>query len=153
MAKIEYLIIHCTATPEGREVTSQDIRNWHTLPPPLGRGWSVVGYTDMIHLNGSVERLVMNNEDANVDQWEITNGVSGINFKSRHIVYVGGLSKDANTAKDTRTPQQLESLKKYVIDFHKQFPDVKIKGHNEFAAKSCPSFSVQTWLLTIGIKQ
>ncbi len=42
-----------------------------------GRGWKQVGYTDLFHLNGGVERLVNNNEDANVDPWEVTNGASG----------------------------------------------------------------------------
>ncbi|RHB24096.1 lysozyme, partial [Bacteroides stercoris] len=32
MAKLKYLVIHCTATPEGREVSSADIRKWHTSP-------------------------------------------------------------------------------------------------------------------------
>lgn len=43
-----------------------------------GRGWKQVGYTDLFHLNGGVERLVDNNEDANVDPWEITNGAAGL---------------------------------------------------------------------------
>ena len=55
-----------------------------------------VGYTDLFHLNGGVERLVNNNEDANVDPWEVTNGVAGYNSVSRHIVYAGGCAKDGN---------------------------------------------------------
>ena len=75
MAKLKYLVIHCTATPEGREVSSADIRKWHTSPVAQGgRGWKQVGYTDLFHLNGGVERLVENNEDAQVDPWEVTNG-------------------------------------------------------------------------------
>ena len=27
--KLEYLVIHCTATPEGREITKKDIEQWH----------------------------------------------------------------------------------------------------------------------------
>jgi N-acetylmuramoyl-L-alanine amidase len=73
MAKLKYLVIHCTATPEGREVSSADIRKWHTSPVAQGgRGWKQVGYTDLFHLNGGVERLVENNEDAQVDPWEAT---------------------------------------------------------------------------------
>ena len=79
MAKLKYLVIHCTATPEGREVSAADIRRWHTSPAPAGRGWKQVGYTDLFHLDGRVERLVANNEDANVDPWEITNGAAGYN--------------------------------------------------------------------------
>lgn len=89
MGKLKYLVLHCTATPEGREVTADEIRRWHTSAPPVGRGWKQVGYTDMIHLDGRVERLVDNNEDAQVDSWEITNGAKGYNTTARHVVYVG----------------------------------------------------------------
>ena len=30
--KLQYLVIHCTDTPAGREVTSDEIRHWHTDP-------------------------------------------------------------------------------------------------------------------------
>ena len=154
MAQLQYLVIHCTATPEGRAVSSDEIRRWHTAPASQGgRGWKQVGYTDMIHLDGRVERLVQNNEDANVDPWEVTNGAVGYNQISRHVVYVGGVSKDGKTAKDTRTPQQLEAMKRYIFDFHARHPKVRIIGHNEVAKKACPSFNVQQWLRTIGINQ
>lgn len=152
MAKLKYLVIHCTATPEGREVSAADIRRWHTSPAPAGRGWKQVGYTDLFHLDGRVERLVANNEDANVDPWEITNGAAGYNSISRHIVYAGGCDASMNP-KDTRTAEQKEALKKYVLDFHTRHPSVKIVGHNQLAAKACPSFNVAAWLLEIGIKQ
>jgi len=151
---LKYLVIHCTATPEGREVTSSDIRKWHTDPVSKGgRGWSQVGYTDLVHLDGKVERLVQNNEDAYVDGWEVTNGATGYNSVSRHIVYAGGVAKDGKTPKDTRTPGQLNAMENYVKDFHRRFPDVKIIGHNEVAKKACPSFDVQKWLKQIGINQ
>lgn len=154
MAKLQRLVIHCTATKQGREVTSDEIRHWHTDPVSKGgRGWSQVGYTDMIHLNGQVERLVNNNEDANVDTWEITNGAKGYNQTSRHIVYVGGVGADGKTPMDTRTENQKATLRKYVEDFHRRFPNVQIVGHNQLAAKACPSFDVPKWLQTIGIKQ
>ena len=154
MAKLKYLVLHCTATQEGREVSSDEIRAWHTNPVSKGgRGWKQVGYTDLIHLNGEVERLVDNNEDANVDTWEITNGAKGYNSVSRHIVYVGGLAVDGKTIKDTRTEAQKNAMAEYVIDFHKRFPNVKIIGHRDVAAKDCPSFNVQDWLKQIGINQ
>ena len=137
MAELKYLVIHCTATPQGRKVTSNDIRAWHTNPVSKGgRGWKQVGYTDMFHLDGTVERLARNNEDARVDPWEITNGAKGYNSISRHIVYVGGVAADGKTPKDTRTPGQLKALEDYVKDFHRRFPDVRIVGHNELAAKA-----------------
>lgn len=154
MGQLQRLVLHCTATPEGREVTSNEIRAWHTNPVSKGgRGWKQVGYTDMIHLDGRVERLVQNNEDANVDPREITNGAQGYNSTSRHVVYAGGVAKDGKTPKDTRTPAQLKAMESYVKDFHRRFPGVRIVGHNELAAKACPSFDVQAWLRTIGINQ
>ncbi len=155
MAKpLLYLVLHCTATPEGREVKSEEIRQWHTNPVSKGgRGWKQVGYTDMIHLDGEVERLVNNNEDAIVDNWEITNGAAGYNSMSRHVVYVGGLERKTMKPKDTRTAEQLQSMIEYVTNFHKRFPHVKIVGHNELSDKDCPCFDVQDWLHQIGIKQ
>ncbi len=153
MARIKYLVIHCTATPAGREVSAADIRRWHTAPLNAGgRGWKQVGYTDLIHLDGKVERLVDNNEDANVDPWEITNGAKGYNSVSRHVVYAGGCDS-AMKPKDTRTAAQLAAMEAYVKDFHARFPDVRIIGHNEIAAKACPSFDAQRWLKSIGIDQ
>ena len=153
MGQLKYLVIHCTATPEGREVTSDEIHHWHTDPVSAGgRGWKQVGYTDMIHLDGRLERLVDNNEDENVDPWEMTNGAAGYNGVSRHLVYVGGTASDGTTPKDTRTPAHRAAMATYVESFHERFPKVKIVGHNELAAKACPSFDVQVWLKGIGIK-
>lgn len=153
MAQLKYLVIHCTATPEGRDVTPEDIRRWHTSPVSAGgRGWKQVGYTDLIRLDGRVERLVNNNEDANVDPWEVTNGAKGYNSISRHIVYAGGCDRNMKP-KDTRTAAQEKALVAYIKDFHRRFPNVRIIGHNEIAAKACPSFDVQKWLKGIGICQ
>ena len=128
MAKLQYLVLHCTATPEGREVTAADIRRMHLSPVFAG------------------------GEDANVDPWEITNGAKGYNSVSRHVVYAGGCDRSMNP-KDTRTTAQLKAMEAYVKDFHHRFPDVRIIGHNEVAAKACPSFDVQKWLKSIGINQ
>ena len=59
MARLKRLVLHCTATPEGREVSAADIRHWHCDPVSKGgRGWKQVGYTDMIHLDGKVGRVI-----------------------------------------------------------------------------------------------
>lgn len=153
MARLQRLVIHCTDTPAGREVSADDIRRWHTSPVKEGgRGWKQVGYTDMIHLDGSIERLVANNEDAIVDPWEITNGAKGYNSTSRHIVYVGGRAVRGTAPEDTRTEAQKEAMRQYVLDFHRRFPDADIVGHNQLTtAKACPSFDVPAWLKEIGI--
>lgn len=147
--KIKYLVIHCTATPEGRKVTRQDIERWHLVE----RGWSKVGYSDMIHLDGTVENLINYNDDDIIDPWEISNGASGYNSISRHVVYVGGMTKDNNFAKDTRTNEQNKSLREIVEYFICQYPNIKVIGHNEISGKSCPSFDVQAWLKGLGVNQ
>ena len=153
---MKYLVLHCTATPEGREETSKEIRHWHTDPVSKGgRGWKQVGYTDLFHLDGTVERLVRNNEDAEVDPWEVTNGAAGYNSVSRHVVYAGGVAKDGKTPKDTRTAGQLKAMRDYVRDFHEMFPQIRIVGHRDLPGvkKACPSFDVKAWLESIGIRQ
>jgi N-acetylmuramoyl-L-alanine amidase len=148
--ELKYLVIHCTATPQGREVSSAEIRRWHTSPPPGGRGWSQVGYTDLFHINGGVERLVDNNEDSKVDPWEITNGAAGFNSVCRHIVYVGGMTADNSKPMDTRSVMQRQSMGKYVKDFMRRFPLAKVVGHRELDPnKACPSFEVSEWLNTL----
>ena len=152
--KLTYLVIHCTATPEGKEVTSDDIRRWHTSPKPKGRGWKQVGYADMIHLDGTIENLVPYNNDDKVDSWEITNGAYGINSTSRHVVYVGGVdADDVKKAKDTRTWLQELSMINYVKETIAKHPTILVAGHNQFANKACPSFDVPKWLKAIGVEE
>lgn len=152
MAKhLDLLVIHCTDTPAGREVTADDIIHWHTDAPPKGRGWNQVGYSDMIHLSGKVENLVGYDEDDDVDLWEITNGAAGFNAISRHVVYVGGASKNLAPL-DTRTPEQKEAILRYVLDTIQRHPDIKVAGHTDLnPAKACPSFNVSRFLRANGV--
>jgi N-acetylmuramoyl-L-alanine amidase len=142
--ELKRLVIHCTATCEGREVTSGEIRHWHCDPVSCGgRGWKQVGYSDMIHLDGSVENLVPYNEDDRVDNWEMTNGAAGFNGTSRHVVYVGGLDAKGRP-KDTRTLQQKQALEEYVKKFRKAHPGAAVVGHHDLnPGKACPCFDVK----------
>lgn len=148
----KYLVIHCTATPEGMEVTPGMIKMWHTLPPPRGRGWTRVGYSKMILLDGSLHSFVTENDDEFVDEFEITNGVKGINSEAMHIVYVGGVDKSSNP-KDTRNYMQKPTMELLVHSCLTKWPDLKVAGHYHFAAKACPSFDVEKWLEEIGIPE
>ena len=142
----EYLIIHCTATPEGRSVTPQTVKNWHTLPPPKGRGWSRVGYSDLILLDGTRYQFVKHNMDKWIDPEEITNGAEGMNSVSRHVCYVGGLSADKTSAKNTLTDAQAHMLSSIIAEVLAYAPDIQIAGHNQFSNKACPSFFVPDFL-------
>lgn len=150
MAKLEYLIIHCTATPEGRPVSKEDIERWHLVE----RGWSKVGYSDMIHLGGQLENLIKFNQDNTIDYWEISNGARGFNRISKHVVYVGGTEKnDIKKSKDTRTYEQHKTLQLYVLFMILRHPKIKVIGHNEVSTKDCPGFNVAEWLRSICVNE
>lgn len=140
MRAISKIIIHCAATPEGKDFTVVDIDRWHRQ-----RGFDMVGYHYVIYRDGSVHEgrpLPM-----------IGAHCSGQNTSSIGICYIGGCAADGRTPKDTRTPEQIKSLEELVKGLRQRFPGVTVHGHNEFAAKACPSFDVQRWLRSIGIKQ
>jgi N-acetylmuramoyl-L-alanine amidase len=124
---INEIIIHCTATPEGRECSVEEIRRWHKA-----RGFTDIGYHYVIHLDGRVE------EGRNVD---IAGAhCTGHNANSIGVCYVGGCAKDCKTPKDTRTEAQKSALANLLIDLRKLYPRAKIHGHRDFAPKACPSF-------------
>ena len=129
MRKITEIIIHCTATPEGRPVDVNTIRRWHR-----DRGWNDIGYHYVVMLDGTVEggRLLQ------------TPGghCQGHNANSIGIAYVGGMTADGLRAKDTRTPAQRAALRRLVADLLQRFPRATVHGHREFAAKACPSFDI-----------
>ena len=131
MRKINKIIIHCSATPQGREVSVSTIRKWH-----LKRRFSDIGYHYVIHLDGKIS----------VGRDISRNGAhcSYENIGSIGICYVGGMSKDMKKAKDTRTQAQKDSLIKLMQELIYTYNwDMTIHGHNEFANKACPSFNVQ----------
>lgn len=131
MRKINKIIIHCSATPEGREHDVADIRRWH-----LKRGFNDIGYHYLIHIDGTIEEgRPINKQGAHC---------SGENKGSIGLCYVGGMSKDMKKAKDTRTQAQKDSLIKLMHELiYKYNKDMTIHGHNEYANKACPSFNVQ----------
>ena len=49
MRTVDKIIIHCTATPEGRPVTIADVDKWHKE-----RGFAGIGYHYLIGLNGEI---------------------------------------------------------------------------------------------------
>jgi len=151
--QLEYLIIHCTATPIGRIVTKEDIVAWHTDPKPRGRGWSKAGYSDMIDIDGKLVNITPFDQDDDKEAWEVTNGVRGINGVAHHIVYVGGCDARMQPM-DTRTPVQKGALGIYLKYAVLRWPNIKIAGHNYFdAGKACPSFDVAQWCRAIGLSE
>ena len=130
MRKIDKIFIHCSATPEGRDIKMETIKSWHVK----GRGWRNIGYHFVIELDGTLK--------VGRPMEQIGAGVKGHNEHSIHVCYVGGLDKNKK-AKDTRTEAQRETLNTIIGGLLKEYPDASVHGHNEFSNKACPSFDVQ----------
>ena len=128
---ITEIIVHCSATPEGKEYSIDTIRQWHKE-----RGFSDIGYHYVVHLDGRVE----DGRDVNIAGAHC----SGHNSHSIGICYIGGMTADNKSAKDTRTDAQKVALKKTLCALRTMYPKAKICGHRDFAAKACPSFDATT---------
>ena len=136
MRKLTRIILHCTATPEGRHVDVATIREWHRK-----RGWSDVGYHFVIYLDGSVH----NGRPVE----KVGAHVSGHNADTIGVVYVGGTDA-AGKAKDTMNDAQQTAFVNLIKALRDQYGPLTLHGHNEYAAKACPSFNVKQkfqWLV------
>lgn len=136
---ITEIIIHCSATPEGKDYTVEDLRNWHKQ-----QGWSDIGYHYVIYRNGAI----MLGRDVDIVGAHCSKG--GHNLHSIGICYIGGLEYKENTythllkAKDTRTDAQKAALLSLLYDLKKLYPGAKIYGHHDFdPSKACPSFDAK----------
>jgi N-acetylmuramoyl-L-alanine amidase len=146
---VHTFVWHCSATPEGKEVTPQEVGLWHKQ-----RGFAEIGYNIGINLDGSI---ILGRD------WDkIPAHVAGFNTGTLGGYYVGGLDKSGKP-KDTRTPEQIVSMlaisevlkdsflliKNKIIDFkgHRDFsPDKNGNGKIEpwEWVKACPCFDVKT---------
>lgn len=136
MRTISKIIVHCSATPESRDVSAAEITRWHKE-----KGYQTIGYHYVIRLDGSIERGRA--EEA------VGAHCVGQNQTSIGVCLIGGLALDGKTAKDTRTPAQTASLIRLLKELKDRYQTATVHGHNEFAQKACPSFDVQKWLKTV----
>lgn len=128
--RIDKIILHCSATPEGKDYTVEQIRQWH-----LARKFTDIGYHYVIYRDGSVHRGRSENL--------VGAHTTGQNTHSIGICYIGGYAVDGKTPKDTRTAAQRAALIKLIRELKAKYPSATIHGHNEFANKACPSFIVK----------
>lgn len=131
MRNIRRIILHCSATPLGRDFHVADIDRWHKA-----NGWDGCGYHFVIALNGIIEvgRPIE----------KIGAHTSGHNSDSIGVCYIGGLGEDGKPA-DTRTPQQRQAMLSLITALQWMFPDASIHGHYEFSNKACPCFDVSEY--------
>tara|TARA_B110000114_G_scaffold21101_1_gene20082 strand:- start:87 stop:524 length:438 start_codon:yes stop_codon:yes gene_type:complete len=127
MRNVNEIIVHCSATREGQQVTVDTIRDWH-----LAKGWNDIGYHFYIDLDGTI------NKGRDIDKMGAH--CKGHNRNSIGICYCGGVEADGKTPKDTRTQEQKDSLLNVLKTLKAMYPEAVIYSHNEFANKACPSF-------------
>ena len=125
--RITEIIVHCSATREGRDYTVADITRWHKQ-----RGFTTIGYHYVIYRDGSLHV----GRDVNLVGAHCTNH----NAHSIGICYIGGCKTDGISPKDTRTDAQKTALVALLKDLRRKYPYAKIHGHRDFANKACPSF-------------
>ena len=131
MRKINEIIVHCAATPEGKNFKAADIDRWHRE-----RKMKCIGYHYVVDLDGTVE--------PGRPESEIGAHCLGHNKNSIGVCYVGGLAADGRTPEDTRTAAQKEALLALLKKLRAKYPNASIHGHRDFAAKACPSFDATT---------
>ena len=129
------VMIHCTADPEGSDKDYDDLWRVHVTD----NDWSDIGYHWALREGGEI--LECRKEHLQGA------GCSGQNHDTIHISYFGGMNSTYTTAKDTMTPEQDAAMVAILLDIKERYPDMTVEdvvGHNQFAAKACPSFDVAT---------
>ena len=133
---IKEIIVHCSATSEGKDFTVEDVRRWHKQ-----QGWSDIGYHYVIGRHG--EKWTGRDVDVSGAHCE------GHNRNSIGVCYIGGLDAAGKKAKDTRTLQQKAVMLSLLTELKRLYPQAKIYGHRDFARKDCPSFDAKNEYKTI----
>ena len=119
MRTITLIIIHCSATSEGKSLSAEACRQDHILH----RGFRDMGYHFYITRDGEIQR-----------------GRALENTHSIGVCYEGGL--DANgKPKDTRTLEQKGALLALLRELKRQYPKALVVGHRDLnPMKGCPCF-------------
>jgi N-acetylmuramoyl-L-alanine amidase len=126
---IDKIVIHCSATPNGREDTAEDIHGWH-----LSNGWDGIGYHYVIECKGKLAH-------GRPEYWKGSHAY-GHNTGSIGICMIGT---------DVFNSQQWHILENLIRELSIKYSGVEIMGHNEVSSKTCPGFDVQKWLIEIGL--
>lgn len=129
MREIRSIIIHCSATEEGKDYRAKDIDRWHK-----DRGFSGIGYHFVVLRNGEIEN------GRPIEQ--IGAHAAFHNKYSVGVCYIGGLKN--GVPKDTRTTDQKLALSNLIKELKRKFPEAIVIGHRDVNdGKSCPCFDAK----------
>lgn len=136
------IMVHCTATPPRREVSRNELDSWHRArrfepytDPKTGHK-TYAGYHLLVHLDGSYERL--RPDSARGQHCTQQN----MNNRAIAVCYVGGVDNN-NQPCDTRTEAQKRTLLTLLRTLRARYPQARILGHRDCAARACPSFDAK----------
>jgi N-acetylmuramoyl-L-alanine amidase len=126
MRKLDLIIIHCSATPNGRSTTVADIDSWHKQ-----RGFTGIGYHYVIYLDGSVH------DGRPLDKMGAH--AAGYNRGSIGICLIGT---------DEFTVKQWDALENLVTKLQEEYGITMVIGHRMLPKvnKTCPGFNVKEWM-------
>ncbi len=128
MRRITLIILHCSATREGRNLDYEACRQDHIRH----RGFKDIGYHYYLTRDGTIHR------GRPIE--DIGAHCKNHNRHSIGICYEGGLDRNGHPC-DTRTLAQKASLVALLRELKKLFPRAIILGHCDLdPLKSCPCF-------------
>lgn len=141
MRPINEIIVHCTATQPkwmGDHSTREkvaEVCRWHMQD----RGWKNIGYHFLIDRDGTLA------EGRPLDQ--VGAHTQGHNTGTIGVSLFGGFGSSATDKfSENFTPEQDKALRALIKHLSSMYKITKVSGHNEYAAKACPSFNVPKWL-------
>lgn len=122
---IEFLIVHCSDTPDAKDIGAIDIHKMH-----ISFGWDGIGYHKIIRRDGQTE-------NGRPEYW-VGAHTYGLNKKSLGVCLIGSTKF---------TSKQLISLRKILDKWILNYPQAKIIGHRDAikTSKTCPNFNVKQW--------
>jgi len=156
MREIKAIVIHCSASPNGRWTTAPDIDRWHdergferleSWREKFNPDYKAIGYHYIIYTNGAIA--------TGRHQDEIGAHAGGYNKHTLGVCLIGT---------DKFTAEQWQALDELVARLRTRYPAAKIIGHRDLSPdldgdgtvephewlKTCPGFDVAAWLARDG---
>lgn len=127
--KIKKIFVHCTASRQSWSVDA-------LLKEFTNKGWHYPGYHWIVTADGKRTQLMT--EDLP------SNGVTGHNFDSINVAYMGGISRTGKPI-DNRTEAQKLALRELLVELRKRYPDAKIMGHRDISPDKNHNGVVDPW--------
>jgi N-acetylmuramoyl-L-alanine amidase len=183
MSKLTHFVIHYTATPAGRVVTGDQLRQWHLGPAKVQGGYRYkgkayptveslpneqIGGVHIVKLIGGrgwrqvgyADLIHLDGRVENLVPYDENDQVDPWEI-TNGILSTSEIFDNARhivyagggTGQDTRTPEQTTSLINKVKQVINRHPDILVLGHNQIDKTGCPGFDVAAWLRSIGVEE